>query len=106
MDKKARRHVIVYCILFVCLVIGLTIILLPYFQRLSEPEYQAGIQDWINKMGGAGILLILAVQVVQVVIASTIIFALSKRFGKRLLYRLFCFLFREHQKICSHISWA
>ncbi len=120
MDKKARRHVIAYCILFVCLVIGLTIILLPYFQRLSEPEYQAGIQDWINKMGGAGILLILAVQVVQVVIAfipgepvellagalygtvpglliclagcvfaSTIIFALSKRFGKRLLYRLF-----------------
>lgn len=120
MDKKTRRHVIAYCILFVGLVIGLTIILLPYFQRLSEPDYQAGIQKWINKMGGAGMLLILAIQIVQVVIAfipgepveilagalygtvpglliclagcvfaSTIIFSLSKRFGKKLLYRLF-----------------
>lgn len=120
MDKKTRRRVNAYCILFIGLVIGLTIILLPYFQRLPEPEYQAAIQNWINKMGGAGILLILAIQIVQVVIAfipgepveilagalygtvpglviclagcvfaSTIIFALSKRFGKKLVYRLF-----------------
>ncbi len=69
MDKKTRRQVIAYCILFVGLVIGLTIILLPYFQRLSEPDYQAGIQKWINKMGGAGMLLVLAIQIVQVIIA-------------------------------------
>lgn len=65
MDKKTRIHIIVSCILFVGLIIGLTIILLPYFQRLSEPEYQAGIQDRINKTGGAGILLILAIQIIR-----------------------------------------
>lgn len=69
MDKKARRHVVACCILFIGLVIGVTIILQPYFQRLSEPEYQAEIQNWINEIGGAGILLILAVQIVQVIIA-------------------------------------
>ncbi len=69
MDKKARRHVIACCILFVGLVIGVTIILLPYFRQLSEPEYQAEIQTWINEIGGAGILLILAVQIVQVIVA-------------------------------------
>ncbi len=36
MDKKTRRHVIAFCILFSGLVIGLTIILLLCFQRLSE----------------------------------------------------------------------
>lgn len=129
MDKKTRRRIIVYCILFIGLVIGLTIIMLPCFQRLSEPEYQAGIQSWINKMGGAGILLTLLIQIVQVVIAfipgepveilagalygtvpglliclagsvfaSTIIFSLSKRFGKKLLYRLFSNEKVEHWK--------
>jgi len=120
MDKKTRNRVIVYCTLFCGLVIGITVILLPYFQRLSEPEFQASIQNWINRIGIWGVLLIFAIQVLQIVIAfipgepveilagalygtlgglaiclagcvfaSTVIFALSKRFGKELLYRLF-----------------
>lgn len=120
MDKQNRKWVIIYCILFITLVSVLTAILYPYFEQLSEPENQAAIQEWVERMGIAGLLIILAVQIMQVVIAfipgepvellagalygtwsglvlcllgciigSIIIFSLSKRFGKRLLYRFF-----------------
>lgn len=120
MDKRNLRKTIICCALFCILVAGLTVILFPYFQRLSEPAFQGEIKDWVRKMGGWGLLVILGVQVLQVVIAfipgepvellagvlygaiggafvcllgcvlaSTIIFTLSKRFGKKLLVALF-----------------
>lgn len=120
MNKQIRRRVIAYCILFLSLIMGVTIILLPYFQRLSEPAYQAEIQRWVNKRGIVGLFVVLGVQVLQVIIAfipgepvevlsgalygtvgglvicltgcilaSTIIFTLTKKFGKRLLHLLF-----------------
>ncbi|MGF7012141.1 NRPS condensation-like uncharacterized protein/uncharacterized membrane protein YdjX (TVP38/TMEM64 family) [Lachnospiraceae bacterium PF1-22] len=120
MNKKSYRQVVLFCFTFAALVFMATIILLPYFQKLSEPENQAAIENWINKKGSAGVLIILALQVLQVVIAfipgepvellagalyesvgglviclvgtifaSTIIFSLSKRFGKKLLHRFF-----------------
>ncbi|MFA9463078.1 MAG: VTT domain-containing protein [Velocimicrobium sp.] len=120
MEKQTRRRVIAYCILFLFLIFVVTIILLPYFQRLSEPAYQAQIQRWVNKMGIVGMFALLGGQVLQIIIAfipgepvemlsgalygavgglticlagcimaSTIIFTLTKKFGKRLLYLLF-----------------
>jgi len=120
MEKKIRRQVIVYCILFVGLIAGITAVLFPYVERLSDPQSQKAIEVWIEKMGIMGFFVVLGIQVLQVVIAfipgepveifsgalygtigglficlfgcviaSTIIFALSKRYGKQLLYRLF-----------------
>lgn len=120
MEKKTRIRIILYCILFVGLVVGISVLLFPYFRRLSEPECQVQLQQWVGKMGLKGLIIILGVQVLQVIIAfipgepvellsgalygtvggmaiclagcmfaSAIIFALSKRFGKRLLYTLF-----------------
>ncbi len=120
MGKKICRRVIACCILFLSLILGVTIILLPYFQRLSEPAYQDEIQRWVNGMGIGGLFVVLGGQVLQVIIAfipgepvellsgalygtvgglviclagcmmaSTIIFLLTKKFGKRLLYLLF-----------------
>ncbi|MGF7012148.1 putative membrane protein YdjX (TVP38/TMEM64 family) [Lachnospiraceae bacterium PF1-22] len=69
MNKKSYRRVVLFCFIFAALVFVATIILLPYFQKLSEPENQAAIENWINQKGGAGVLIILAVQIMQVVIA-------------------------------------
>lgn len=120
MEKKSRRQVIVYCILFVGLIVGITAVLFPYVERLSDPQFQKVIEAWIDKMGVIGFLIVLGIQILQVVIAyipgetveifsgalygtmgglficlfgcmiaSTIIFSLSKRYGKPLLYTLF-----------------
>lgn len=120
MKKKNRRQVIVYCILFVGLIAGITVVLFPYVEQLSDPQYQKSIEAWITQMGIMGFLVVLGIQILQVVIAfipgepieifsgalygtvgglliclsgciiaSTIIFALSKRYGKTLLYALF-----------------
>lgn len=120
MEKKNHKRVILYCALFAILVIVLTVILLPYFQQLSDLEEQYNIQKWIGKMGIAGPLVILGLQILQVIVAfipgelveilagalygaggglgicllgciaaSTVIFNLSKRLGKRFLYFLF-----------------
>lgn len=120
MEKKTRVRIILYCILFVGLVAGISALLFPYFRKLSEPECQAQLQQWVGKMGVKGLIIILGIQILQVIIAfipgepvellsgalygtvgglvicltgcifaSAIIFALSKRFGKKLLYVLF-----------------
>lgn len=120
MEKKTRKRVIVYCILFVGLIVGITVVLFPYIERLSDPQSQNDIEALLEKMGVMGFLVVLGIQILQVVIAfipgepveifsgalygtvgglliclsgcviaSTIIFALSKRYGKPLLYSLF-----------------
>ncbi len=120
MEKKTRIRIILYCILFVGLVVGISVLLFPYFRRLSEPDCQVRLQQWVGKMGVKGLFIVLGVQILQVIIAfipgepvellsgalygtiggmaiclvgcifaSAIIFALSKRFGKNLLYVLF-----------------
>lgn len=120
MKKNVHKHIIIYCILFVILVAGITVLLFPYFEKLSEPQAQRTIQLWVDKMGLLGFFAILGIQLLQViiafipgepvellsgalygafggllicllgcVIASTIIFMLSKRLGKKLLNILF-----------------
>lgn len=120
MEKRTRIKIIGYCMIFAIFVIVLTVVLLPYVRRLSQPAYQDQIQGWINRAGVIGWLIVLGIQILQVVIAfipgepieilsgalygavgglvicltgcivaSAIIFALSARYGKRLLYFLF-----------------
>ncbi len=120
MDKKIRKRVIIYSILFSALVTGITLLLLPFLRNLSDAGYQEELQQWINEIGIAGYFIILLVQILQVIIAfipgepiellagvlygtiggmitclagcilaSTIIFTLSKKFGKGLLYSFF-----------------
>ena len=120
MEKKTRKRVIVYCILFVGLIVGITVVLFPYIDRLSDPQSQNAIEALLEKKRVMGLLVVLGIQILQVVIAfipgepveifsgalygtvgglliclsgcmiaSTIIFALSKRYGKPLFYSLF-----------------
>ena len=117
MDKKKRILRIVFsCLLLAGALTALTVLALPYVRRLSDPETQRFIQDWIGERGIWGILILLGLQVLQVVIAfipgepmellagalcgalggtvlcltgtvlaSGCIFALSRRYGRRLL---------------------
>ncbi|MFR3160394.1 MAG: hypothetical protein ACLTQG_00660 [Hungatella sp.] len=51
MEKKTRKRVIVYCILFVGLIVGITVVLFPYIDRLSDPQSQNAIEALLEKRG-------------------------------------------------------
>ena len=118
--KKTYKRIILYCLVFVGLVISITAILFPHFQKLSDPVCQAEIREWVNRMGIMGVIAVLGLQILQIIIAfipgepveilsgalygtvgglllcligcliaSSLIFSLSKHFGKKLLYALF-----------------
>ena len=69
MDKKTKTKIILASILLIAVLAALTVVLYPYVQRLSEPEYQVQIQRWINKMGILGFFIVLGVQILQIIIA-------------------------------------
>lgn len=117
MEKKKRILRIAFsCLLLAGVFTALTVLALPYVRRLSDPETQRFIQNWIGERGLWGILILLGLQVLQVIIAfipgepmellagalcgalggtvlcltgtvlaSACIFALSRRYGRRLL---------------------
>ena len=117
MEKKKRILRIAFsCLLLAGALTALTVLALPYVRRLSDPETQRFIQNWIGERGLWGILILLGLQVLQVIIAfipgepmellagalcgalggtvlcltgtvlaSACIFALSRRYGRRLL---------------------
>ena len=117
MEKKKRILRIAFsCLVLAGVLTALTVLALPYVRRLSDPETQRFIQNWIGERGLWGILILLGLQVLQVIIAfipgepmellagalcgalggtvlcltgtvlaSACIFALSRRYGRRLL---------------------
>ena len=117
MEKKKRILRIAFsCLLLAGVLTALTVLALPYVRRLSDPETQRFIQNWIGERGLWGIFILLGLQVLQVIIAfipgepmellagalcgalggtvlcltgtvlaSACIFALSRRYGRRLL---------------------
>lgn len=118
-DMKNKR-VVVLGVVLVLLLVGLTIILFPYVQRLQDPQTQAVVEAWVQRAGIWGGLAVLGVQVLQVVIAfipgepieliagalygtwgglalclcgtmlaSAVIFLVSKKLGKSILDTLF-----------------
>lgn len=121
MDRKNSKKILLFGILFLVFMLGLTVVLFPYFQRLAEPAFQEQIQRKIDEIGMVGVFAILGAQILQIVIAfipgepveilagvlygpiggaaicligcvlaSSFVFGLSKKYGKKLL----CILFR------------
>lgn len=66
--NNGKRIVIVTCIFF-ALVVAVTILLLPYIERLSDPAYQLQFKAWVDKMGVLGWLAVFGIQVLQIIIA-------------------------------------
>lgn len=48
---------------------ALTAVCLPFFIRLTEPEFQASFRDWVESLGFRGWLVMLAIQMIQVIVA-------------------------------------
>ena len=127
MDRQDKRKVIIMCLGFLAALAAASIFLLPYIKRLSEPQYQTALKEWVEQMGILGFLALLGLQMLQIVIAfipgepvellagvlygtwgglgvcllgcvmaSALIFSLSKRFGRRFLYRIF-----GEEKVCG-----
>ncbi len=120
MDRQDKRKVIGMCMLFLAALATASLFLLPYISRLSEPQYQSALREWVDRMGIPGLFAVLGLQMIQIVIAfipgepvellagvlygtwaglgicllgcvlaSAVIFSISRRFGKRFLYRIF-----------------
>ena len=120
MKKQEHRWILWNSIIFFFLLVIATWLLWPYMKQLSDPVTQAALKQAISDLGFWGIFIVLAIQILQIVIAfipggpiqilsgvlygtidglficligsilaSALIFSLSKRFGKKLLYLLF-----------------
>lgn len=120
LQAPENRRMLFVTAAFLLLIVVLTLILLPYINRLSEPETQAAFKQWVAEMGALGWFAMLGLQFLQVVLAfipgepveilagvlygtwggwlvclvgcvcaSSLVFFVSRRLGKALLYRLF-----------------
>ena len=68
MKEKSTRRMILLSVLFLALVVGITLVCLPYITRLSEPDFQAAFKEWVSDMGVFGLLVVFGIQVLQIVI--------------------------------------
>lgn len=120
MNRQDKRKLFFMCVLFLAALAAASVILLPYFNRLAEPQYQSALREWVDRMGILGFFAVLGLQILQIIIAfipgepiellagvlygtwaglgvcllgcvlaSSLIFTLSKRFGRRFLCRIF-----------------
>lgn len=72
MDKFKKlkwKTIIPIAVLAVALIIGIIVLLMPYIEMLFDPERQQEFENWISSMGIAGWLLVLAIQIIQIIIA-------------------------------------
>lgn len=71
LTKKGKNMtaVIIASCAFVALVIITLLIMLPYIEKLSNPEYQNQFKNWVESIGIIGWLIVLGIQILQIVIA-------------------------------------
>lgn len=52
------------------LIIGaLTLLCMPFFEKIGEPEFQQQFQRWVYSLGWKGCLILLGIQILQIIIA-------------------------------------
>lgn len=54
---------------FIAIAVALTVLLMPVFTKLAEPDAQARFEAWVGSLGPAGVLVMLGIQVLQIVVA-------------------------------------
>ncbi|WP_124067164.1 VTT domain-containing protein [Clostridium sp. E02] len=67
-DKSITAIIFASCA-FVALVIVTMLVMLPYIEKLSDPEYQNQFKGWVESIGIRGWLIVLGIQILQIVIA-------------------------------------
>ena len=66
--KCGRGRLLLYLVLAVATV-GLCALCIPLFRYMVTPEFRTWLSDWVSRMGVWGVLGLLAVQILQIVIA-------------------------------------
>jgi len=73
MDKQPQKKSTIAWILIVVFVIALmavaTVLLMPYIRKLADPAVRAEFKAWVTSLGVWGYLVMIAIQIVQIVIA-------------------------------------
>ena len=68
-DKKAKRRLIIFLVIFTILTGVLTVIFWPFLKNLQDIEYREKFSAWITGLGFKGVLILLALQIVQILAA-------------------------------------
>lgn len=120
--RKDNIKVVITSVLFLVFAVMITIICIPYIEKISQPEAQLQFKQWVSENRLYGIMALLGIQILQIVIAfipgepveitagailgtvgglfvcllgcviaSSIIFSMSKQYGKKILL----FFFKE-----------
>ena len=118
--SKTQKQAIALSVVGIIIVIVITLLFMPYFEKLYKPDYQEKIKEWISSLGVGGWLVVFGIQALQIVIAfipgepieiiagilygtwgglllclsgcvvaSTLVFSISKKCGTSLLYKMF-----------------
>ena len=63
------RRLIIIAAVALLLMVAATVLLMPYIRKLADPQVQAKFKEWVNSLGVLGYLVMIAIQIVQIVIA-------------------------------------
>ncbi len=73
MEKRPSKKQIVKFALIIAALLALmitaTILLMPYIRQLADPVTRAKFKAWVTSLGALGYLVMVAIQIVQIVIA-------------------------------------
>lgn len=73
MDKQAPKkrtyRMVAIAVALLLLMIAATILLMPYIRSLADPAVRARFRAWVHSLGVMGYLVMVAIQMVQIIIA-------------------------------------
>lgn len=127
--RKDKIKVVIASVLFLVFAVVITILCIPYIEKMSQPEVQLLFKRWVSENRLYGIMALLGIQILQIVIAfipgepveitagaifgtvdglficllgcmiaSSIVFSISKQYGKKILL----FFFKEE----TILNWS
>ena len=67
--EKTKRRFIIFIICFIAFTIILGLIFWPFIKNLQNVEYREKFTAWVGKLGFWGVLILFAIQVLQIVVA-------------------------------------
>lgn len=129
--REDKIKAVITSAMFLVFTVAITILCIPYLEKLSQPEVQLQFRQWVSENRFYGTMALLGIQILQIVIAfipgepveiiagailgtvdglficllgcviaSSIVFSISKQYGRKILR----FFFKE--ETISKWSWV
>ncbi|QQO08303.1 TVP38/TMEM64 family protein [Breznakiella homolactica] len=67
--KKDSKKYLIPVIVFAAVLVGLSILSVPFIKKLNDPLFQEWFTDWVDKLGIGGWFIVFGIQVLQIVVA-------------------------------------